>query len=280
LSWHGTLGLDYRRDLLRGEPRTVLSDRHDGPLRVLASLYPEGPSICQNVLVHPPGGLVGGDRLAMDVTLDVQAHAVITTPGATRFYRSLGEPAVQTLTARIADGARLEWLPLETIAYSGCIGENLMRFDLAPGAEMIGWDLLALGLPASNLAFERGRFTQSVDLPGKWLERGLIDATDTRLLDSPIGWAGHRAMGTIWFGSGSPMRAARRDELLAAARTAIEGDALQRSAGATSVHDDVVVLRVLAPRVEHAMTMLTRVWAAWRTTAWQLPAVPPRVWRT
>jgi urease accessory protein len=280
LSWHGTLGLDYRRDLLRGEPRTVLHDRHDGPLRVLASLYPEGPSVCQNVLVHPPGGLVGGDRLAIDITLDVQAHALITTPGATRFYRSLGDPAVQWLTARVADGARLEWLPLETIAYSGCIGENLMRFDLAPGAEMIGWDLLALGLPASNLAFERGRFTQSIDMPGKWLERGVIDATDKRLLDSPIGWTGNRAMGTIWFATGSSMSAARRDELLATARAAIEGDILQRTAGATSVHDDVVVLRVLAPRIEHAMALLTRVWSAWRTAAWQLPAVPPRVWRT
>ena len=280
MAWRGSLALAYRRDELRSAPRTVLHDRHDGPLRVLASLYPETPAICHNVLVHPPGGLVGGDVLDIDITVEPGAHALITTPGATRFYRSTGATATQRLHATLADGARFEWLPLETIAYSGCLGENLMRFALAPGAEMIGWDVLALGLPASDLAFARGRFTQCVDLPGRWLERGVIDALDTRLLDSPLGWAGHRVMGTLWFAAGGALPAARRDALLVAARDAVEGDALQRTAGATAVHNGVIVLRVLAPRVEPAVALLTRVWAAWRRAAWQLDATPPRVWRT
>lgn len=280
MAWHGSLSLAYRRDELRGAPRTVLHDRHDGPLRVLASLYPEGSAICHNVLVHPPGGLVGGDVLAIDITLDPDAHALVTTPGATRFYRSTGETATQRLHAALAGGARLEWLPLETIAYSGCLGENLMRFELAPGAEMIGWDLLALGLPASDQAFVRGRFTQQIELPGRWLERGVIDALDTHLLDSPLGWAGHRVMGTLWFAAGRSLTGARREALLAAAREVSEGDALQRTSGATAVHDGVIVLRVLAPRVEPAVALLTRVWAAWRREAWQLAATPPRVWRT
>lgn len=280
MSWAGALRLDYRCDELRGAPRTVLHDRHDGPLRVLASLYPEGQAICHNVLVHPPGGLVGGDELDIDLALDPGAHALITTPGATRFYRSSGAPATQRLRASLADGARLEWLPLETIAYSGCLGANLMRFELAPGAEMIGWDVLALGLPASDQAFARGRFTQCVELPGRWLERGVIDALDARLLDSPLGWAGHRVMGTLWFAAGHGLGGARRDALLAAARGAIEGDPLQRSAGATAVHDGVIVLRVLAPRVEPAVALLTRAWAAWRDAAWHLAGCTPRVWRT
>jgi urease accessory protein len=280
LSWAGALRLAYRRDLLRGEPRTVLHDRHDGPLRVLASLYPEGNAICHNVLVHPPGGLVGGDELDIEVSVDPGAHALITTPGATRFYRSSGAAATQRLRAAVSADARLEWLPLETIAYSGCIGQNLMRFDLAPGAEMIGWDLLALGLPASGQAFERGRFTQCVELPGHWLERGMMDAADTRLLESPLGWAGHRVMGTLWFAAGSAIGTARRESLLDTARATVEGDALQRSTGSTAVDDAVVVLRVLAPRVEPAMALLTRVWAAWREAAWCLAANPPRVWRT
>jgi len=280
MAWAGSLALGYRRDELRGEPRTVLHDRHDGPLRVLASLYPEGPAICHNVMVHPPGGLVGADVLDIDITLTPGAHALITTPGATRFYRSTGAAATQRLRAALADGARLEWLPLESIAYSGCLGENLMRFDLAPGAEMIGWDVLALGLPAADQAFVRGRFTQAIELPGRWLERGVIDALDARLLDSPLGWAGHRAMGTLWFAAGSALSSARREALLAAVREAVEGDPLQRTAGATAVHDGVIVLRVLAPRVEPAMALLSRAWAAWRREAWQLGATPPRVWRT
>ncbi|MEP7100810.1 MAG: urease accessory protein UreD [Burkholderiales bacterium] len=280
MAWKGSLALGYRRDELRGEPRTVLHDRHDGPLRVLASLYPEKPAICHNVLVHPPGGLVGGDVLDIDITVDPGAHALITTPGATRFYRSALAPATQRLHASLGDGARLEWLPLETIAYSGCLGENLMRFALAPGAEMIGWDVLALGLPAADQAFVRGRFTQCVELPGRWLERGVIDALDTRLLDSPLGWAGHRVMGTLWFAAGSALPLARREALLAAARAAGEGDALQRTSGTTAVHDGVIVLRVLAKRVEPAVALLSRVWAAWRREAWQLTATTPRVWRT
>ena len=98
MAWHGSLTLAYRRDELRGAPRTVLHARHDGPLRVLASLYPEGDSICHNVLVHPPGGLVGGDALAIDVTLGDGAHALITTPGATRYYRSTGAAAPNTVS--------------------------------------------------------------------------------------------------------------------------------------------------------------------------------------
>jgi urease accessory protein len=280
MAWAGSLQLAYRNEPLRGVPRSVVHDRHDGPLRVLASLYPEAPGVCHNVLVHPPGGLVGGDQLDIDVSVACTAHALITTPGATRFYRSTGAPAQQSLRATLAAGSRLEWLPLETIAYSGCLAHNALRFELEPGAEMIGWDLLALGLPASGQPFDRGSFTQAVELPGRWLERGVVRADDTRLLDSPLGWAGHRVMGMVWFAAGAALTAPRREALLEAARAAVDGHALQRSAGATSVHDSVVVLRVLAPRVEPAMALLTRVWAAWREAAWQLPACVPRVWRT
>ena len=137
MGWHGSLALRYRSE----DGRTRVHDRHDGPLRVLRSLHPEGERVCHSVLVHPPGGIVGGDTLAIEIELEPEAHALVTTPGATRFYRSLGEPATQTLAVRAAAGSRLEWLPLETLAYSGCIAENRARFALAPGAEMIGWDL-------------------------------------------------------------------------------------------------------------------------------------------
>jgi urease accessory protein len=284
MAWQGSLRLDYRRDLHGSPgpatPRTVLASTHDGPLRVLRSLYPEAPGICHNVLVHPPGGLVGGDELSIDVTVQSGAQALITTAGATRFYRSTGAAATQRLEAQLESGARLEWLPLETIAFSGCIAHNRMRFELAPGAEMIGWDLLALGLPASDKAFVRGSFGQSIELPGRWLERGLIDAADTALLDSPLGLAGHPVLATLWFGAGSTLAAARRELLLDAAREVSANDDLRRTTGTTSTHDGIIVLRALSARVEPAMGLLTRVWSAWRETAWELPACVPRVWRT
>ncbi len=285
MAWKGSLRLDYRRDLHGAPgpatPRTVAHSRHDGPLRVLASLYPEAPIICHQVLVHPPGGLVGGDELGIDIEVHEGAHALVTTPGATRFYRSLGAASSQRLAARVANGGRLEWLPLETIAFSGCIAENRMRFELAPQAETIGWDILALGLPASDQAFARGSITQTIDFPGRWLEHGTVAADDTVLLDSPLGFVGLRTLATLWFAAGSPLPTARRDLLLNAARQSIGADdTLRRIAGVTSAHDGIVVLRVLAPRVEPAMALLTRVWAAWREAAWGLFACLPRVWRT
>jgi len=276
MGWHGHLQLNYRRAV----DRTVLHDRHEGPLRVLQRLYPEGPGICHSVLVHPPGGIVGGDVLGLEVTLAPGAHALITTAGATRFYRSAGEIATQRAELRLEGDARLDWLPLESIAFSGCLAENELRFTLDPAAEMIGWDILALGLPASAQPFVRGRYRQSIDLPGGWLERGIIDADDRLLLDSPLGLAGRRTMATLFFAAGSALAEARKAALLEHARRIGGAHALAETAGTTSPMPQVVVLRVLAPAVEPAIALCTQVWQAWRRLAWDLPAVPPRVWRT
>ena len=276
MSWHGSLSLRYARV----DERTLVHDRHDGPLRVLKSLHPEGTGICHSVLVHPPGGIVGGDTLEIELALEPGAHALVTTPGATRFYRSSGAPASQSLAVHAESGARLEWLPLETIAYSGCIAANTTRFVLEAGAEMIGWDITALGLPASDRPFVAGSFSQSIEFPGRWLERGTVRGDAPALLDSPLGWASRRVLATLWFAAGSSLGGSRRDTLLDVARSASREHGLQRSAGATAPHANIVVVRALAPKVEPAMDLLTRIWAAWRLAAWQLDACPPRVWRT
>lgn len=281
MSWAGRLDLSYRSEDWRdGGRRSVRHDRHEGPLRVLASLYPEAPAVCHDVLVHPPGGIAGGDTLNLDIDVAEGAHALLTMPGATRFYRSGGAPALQTVDARLAPGARLEWLPLETIVHAGALAESRLRFTLAPGAEMMGWDLLALGLPAADQAFDRGRYLQQVELPGRWLERGRVDATDMRLLDSPLGWDGQRVLGLLWFAAGDALEPVRVEALLDAARASVAASPLAARAGATAPHEGVVVLRVLAPRVEPAMTLLSAVWARWRPLAWQLAPSAPRVWRT
>jgi urease accessory protein len=273
--WTGQLTLHYRRD---GE-RTLAHDRHHGPLRVLQSLYPEGTGVCHHVLVHPPGGIVGGDVLQVDANLREGAHALITTPSATRFYRSAGQAAAQSVVTQVAQGARLEWLPLETICYRAARAENSLRFELAPGGEMIGWDVVALGLPASGEAFDAGHYAQRIELPGVWLERAVIRGNDTRLLDSPLGFAGHRVLATMWFAAGSPLSDPRREQLLDAARAVASLHTLARTAGATSAHAEVVVLRVLAPNVEPAMQLLSAVWARWRMIGWNLVPCAPRIWR-
>ena len=276
MSWLARLTLAYRRD---GDC-TLAHDAHEGPLRVLQRLYPEGPAICHHVVLHPPGGVVGGDELQLHATLAVGSHALITTAGATRFYRSEGALAQQRVRLRLASGARLEWLPMETLAYSGCEAASEVRMELAPGAELIGWDLLALGLPAARQPFARGSFAQHLELPGCWLERGRVAASDATLLQGPLGWAGCTVLGTAWFASGTALPQARRDELLVCARDVLQHDRLAARAGLSSPQSRVLVLRVLAAGVEPAMSLLQRVRAAWRLAAWGLQAEPPRVWRT
>ena len=274
MPWHASLQLDYT---LEGT-RTVARHAHNGPLHILQSLYPEGDAVCHNVLAHPPGGLVGGDTLDITATVGPGAHGLVTTPGATRFYRSTGERALQRTHLTLAEGARLEWLPLEALCYNACNAENHLTLNLAPGAECMGWDVTALGLPHAGQPFETGRFVQHIEAPGRWLERGVIDAADHRLLESPLGLAGHRCMASLFFVTGTPLERARRDTALDAARAVMDAHALKATAGATSPNGQVVVVRALAPQVEPAMQLLQQVRAAWRAALWQLCAEPPRIW--
>lgn len=274
MSWLAQLSLDYTQE----NGRSVARFSHQGPLRILQSLYPEGDAICHNVLVHPPSGLVGGDTLDMQVTVGKGAHGLVTTPGATRFYRSEAGLATQQVHARLQDGARLEWLPLEALAYSGCDALNLAHFELAPSAELMTWDITALGLPNANQPFVTGRFQQHLEIPGVWLERGTVDAQDERLMNGPLGLAGQRCMATLVFAAGSAIAPERVEAALDAARTALEASPLRLQAGATQPHPQVIVLRVLAPVVEPAMQLLRPVWAAWRQVLWGLPGTVPRLW--
>lgn len=274
MAWNATLSLDYT--LQAG--KTVAHFRHDGPLRILQSLYPEGDAVCHNVLVHPPGGLVGGDTLDIAVTAAAGSHGLITTPGATRFYRSAGETALQRTRLRLEAGARAEWLPMEALCYSGCLAENHLTLDLAPSAELMGWDITALGLPSAGKPFEQGSFCQHIELPGVWLERARIRADDLLLMNSPLGLAGQRCIATLFFAAGSKLERQRRQLALDLARQVLEADPLSAAAGATSPDAQVVVVRVLAPLVEPAMVLLKQVWKVWRQHFWEKDAPSPRIW--
>ena len=276
MAWLAKLDLDYRMEATRCVARHV----HTGPLRILRSLYPEGDEICHNVLVHPPGGLVAGDTLDITVRVASGAHGLVTTPGATRFYRSDGAHALQRTAITLDAGARMEWLPLEAICYSGCLAENRLTLNLAPSAELLGWDVTALGLPAAGKPFDTGQFCQHIEVPGVWLERAQIKALDALLMNSPLGLAGHRCMGTLFFIAGSKLERKRRQEALDKAREVIAAHPLCATAGATSPDGQVVVVRVLAPVVEPAMALLKQIWLAWRSHFWQQTASSPRIWST
>jgi urease accessory protein len=274
MAWRADLKLDYTLE----SQRTVARYLHQGPLRILQSLYPEGDQICHNVLVHPPGGLVGGDTLDIQVNVAEGAHALVSTPGATRFYKSGGQAALQQVTATLAPGARLEWLPLEAIAYNDCEATNRAIFNLAPTAELMAWDVTALGLPSSDMAFTKGHFQQHLEIPGVWLERGNLRGDDTRWLNSPLGLAGQKCLASLVFASGNNIEPQRAAQALDAAREVLEAHPLRLQSGITCAHPQVIVLRVMSPLVEPSMDLLKKVWAVWRHTLWALPSTPPRIW--
>ncbi len=252
--------------------------RHDGPLRLLKTLYPEGQGVAHAVLVHPPGGLVGGDRLDIDIDVQPGAHLLVTTPAATRFYRSTAGAATQAVQARVATGARLEWLPQETLAYPACDARNEVRLTLAEGASLFATEVLGLGLPAAGEPFDRGRLLQHLEVTGQWLDRGWLDAADLALLDGPCGLAGHGVLGTLVYAQTEALSIAPL--LLDEARELL--DAVPRS-GVTHLQipgGALLLARVVGDDVESVTLALRRVRALWRDRLWQLSAADPRIWAT
>ena len=195
--WQARLELDF----VRRDDATILAGRrHFGPLRVQKALHPEGPGICHAIVLHPPAGICGGDRLSISVAVGDAGHALLTTPGAGKWYRSAGQQARQALDFRVGPGATLEWLPQESIVFDGARGLMASRVSLAQGACFIGWEVLCLGRRASGERFGRGelRLSTRIELAGApiWAERGKI-AGGSALQDSPIGLAGRTVSATL-----------------------------------------------------------------------------------
>ncbi len=276
MPWLAQLELDYTL----AAARTRLHFRHDGPLRVLRSLYPEGDGICHNVLIHPPAGLVSGDTLDIRCRVGTGAHALVTTPGATRFYKTDAQGAVaqQITHLQLEPSARLEWLPLEALAYNQCQAQNLLHLDIAPGAELMAWDITAFGLPHAHEPFVQGSFTQHMEWPGLWLEHGTLRAEDARLMDGPLGLAGQRCMASMVLACGTPLTRTQREHLLDATRAVLDAHPQGSWCGITAPNDHMLVLRGLAPVVEPLMQLWQQVRVCWRKEHWGLEGSMPRIW--
>jgi urease accessory protein len=263
--WKARLALQASRD---GD-RTILHAQHEGPLRLLKTLYPEGEPIAHAVIVHPPGGLVGGDRLHIELDVQPGAHLLATTPAATRFYRCRpGLDAAQLVNARVGAGARLEWLPQETLAYPGCQARNELRIQLQ--GQLLASELLVLGLPEAEQAFDEGELLQHLQIDGLWLDRGRLRASDRALLDGPCGLGGQGVLASL------PL--AQAQDFAPALVEGLQQDARELGAAATLLHGRLMLVRVLAPRLEPATQLLRALRGRWRERAWQLPTCEPRIW--
>ncbi|AYF89842.1 urease accessory protein UreD [Pseudomonas sp. DY-1] len=267
-SWHAELELAYALD---GATTRPVQRRHKGPLRVQKHLHAEGPQVCQHIIVHPPGGIAGGDRLDISARAGKGAWAQLTSPGAAKWYRA-ASPAFQQVELNVESGATLEWLPQETIVFSGAKAELSTRIELADDARLFYWDMVALGRPAARERFVEGHFQAHLDIHRNgtliWHERQRVEGADG-LLDSPIGLAGHPVFATlIVTGEIDSNLLERCRELPCAGR----GDLTQLPG--------LLVARCLASEALHARAWLIDLWRLLRPALLGREAAPPRIWST
>ena len=245
-SWKASLSLGFQKI----DRKTVLAQkRSDGPLVVQKPLYPDGPERCHAIVVHPPGGIAGGDELTLSGKVEQEASALLTTPGAAKWYRSSGAWAKQTL--RFDVEGSLEWLPRETIVFDGALADLQTRISLNQKASYVGWEVLSLG------RFKRGKLKIDTRvLQGSrmlLIEKGEIDGGG-RLMQSPVGFGGHPVLGTFIATS--------------EAKVDIPGVAITRAPG-------LLIGRYLGDSSEEALHAFARLWKVLRPSA-----VEPRIWST
>jgi len=196
-AWKAELSLVFRRV---GERSVLAERRHEGPLVIQKALYPEGQGVCHAVLVHAPGGIAGGDTLTLNLSLEPDARALITTPAATKWYKAAGRAAHQTGRFGVAKGAVLEWLPLEAIVFDEADARIESHVALADGAVFAGWEITCLGRRASGEVFRRGGLVQAIEIrrDGRliWNDRIALSGGD-RLMTSPVGMGGHHVVGAM-----------------------------------------------------------------------------------
>ncbi|MEJ0084254.1 MAG: urease accessory protein UreD [Pseudomonadota bacterium] len=294
--WQADLRLRFNADAARAERcgRTRLVERsHRGPLVVQRPFYPEGDP-CHVYLVHPPGGVVGGDELRLDVQVDAEAHALITTPAATKFYRCEGRVSSQTQELRAA-GATLEWLPQENIFYRGADVRTATRVQLDADSRFIGWEIACLGLPARGEHFDAGALRLDLEIWRSGSAAALVDLRTQH--DRPGMHAGadthpvfidrlrlsgtSRARGAAWGLAGQEAVGT----LLAAPATVAQLEAIRelvadKPFAAVSLVDGVLVLRALAPQAEAVRNLFIAAWQRLRPAVIGRAAVLPRIWAT
>ncbi|TKR55064.1 urease accessory protein [Allopusillimonas ginsengisoli] len=278
-SWDARLRLSFEQRAGQG---TVLAERwHQGPLQVQKALYPEGPKVCHVTLLHPPSGIAGGDQLEIEVTVKEGAHAVLSTPGATRWYKANGRPAAQTARLDVMSNASLEWLPQENIFFEHADARSDVRVSLRSGSRAIGWEIIQLGTVCRQTAWDAGRVTLGTTLmlddEPLWIDAATFCAPDP-IRRSVACMAGFPVMGTLWaFGPALDSDAA--DQLGAEMPWT---DTLR--AGFTHIPSArgqcLGLLRVLGVHAQEVRELLISLWVRLRPMVLGIAAQPLRLWRT
>ena len=268
-AWKASLALEFSSE---NKKSTLSRKTHDGPLVVQKPLYPEGSAVCHAIVVHPPGGIAGGDELSLNVRTEKDASALLTTPGAAKWYRSAGPWAKQSAHFDVV--GTLEWLPQETIVFDGALAQTAYDVNLAAGACLIGWDIVCLGRTGSGERFARGKLHTSMQIrrEGKllWFERGRIDGGG-RLLESPAGLGGSPVFGTLFasfqFFDRKILEEMREQKPIA-------------GRGAVTLLPGVLLARYIGDSSEAARRYFIALWRILRPALTGREAIEPRIWRT
>jgi urease accessory protein len=266
-AWQASLTLGFTQS--HGATR-ITQREHYGPLRVQKPLYPEDPQVCHAIVVHPPGGVVGGDRLSIAAHAAARAHAVLTTPGAAKWYRANGKVSRQQVQLAVAEGAAIEWLPQEAIFFDDAVVELDHDVDLAAGASYIGCDIVCMGRRASGERFRSGRVAQRsrIRRAGKllWWEQGVITPA---ALQSRFGLNGQSVCATLLaVGERLPASALQEVRAIAGPRCG------------ASLIKNLLVVRHIGDDSEAARALMLEAWRVLRPHVMQRPAAPLRSWHT
>ena len=270
--WRAELALGFEC----ADGRTALTRRHHaGPLVVQKPLYPEGSEVCHAIIVHPPGGIAGGDRLHIGIEAGAGSRVLITTPGAAKWYKANGRDASQDARIAVADGALVEWLPQETIVFDGARARLAMEIDLAENARYVGWDIAVLGRQASGERFHSGSLRQQtlIRRAGReiFAEGARVEGGDA-LLASPAGFSGCHVAGTLVAACGNCS-----EDLLHACRALTPQDGAQH---ALTRLPGALIARYLGSSPQAARDYFTGLWTALRPALVGREACIPRIWRT
>ena len=268
--WTAALDLQFER----AKDRSIVSRcRHNGPLRVQKPFYPED-GVCHVYLLHPPGGVVGGDELSVSVSAGKGSAALITTPGATRIYRSAGPLSIIKYQLNVEAGASLEWLPQDSILYGGSRLSQEMEVRVASGSRFCGWDITSMGRPASGDHYSTGEFDQGfrlfVDSLPVLMERQRWQAGQ-EVLEASWGLSGHTVLGTFY---GFPAD----DDILSHLRLRLEDISVGEIA--VTLVDEVLVVRALADDAVALRQVFTDIWLSVREMINGFPPGSPRIWAT
>lgn len=263
----GSLKLVFER---RGAATVLAACRSTLPLQVLAPVALDDPAAVVSML-NPTGGVLGGDRLAVDIDVGPGAHACLTTPSATRVYRTSGAPAVQTVHARLAPGAVCEWVPDHTIPSPRAVLEQRLLFEVAEGATLLAVDAWAAGRVARGEAWSFTRLDSALTVGDA---AGLV-LYDRFVLDGGAGWSrlgfaeGHPYFATVAVVTDVPL-----DDLLDGLSTPMA--ASDAHVGAARLSRRGTLVRCLARSAPALTSALQTIWTLARRTVLAAPPLALR----